>query len=91
MSSSRGSLASRINANEEISELIFKLQALLPERNHGHLRRVPKDQILKEVCKYIRKLNKEVENMSERISEVLGSVDHIGLLDEDVINTLLQY
>ena len=41
MSSSRGSLASRINANEEeINELIVKLQALLPERNHGHLRRV---------------------------------------------------
>uniref|UniRef100_A0A803L944 BHLH domain-containing protein n=2 Tax=Chenopodium quinoa TaxID=63459 RepID=A0A803L944_CHEQI len=86
MSSSRKSLSSRCPREDEISELIFKLQALLPERRCRHLRRVSRDEVLEEVCSYIRKLHKQVDDTSERISQLLASTD----LDADVLRSLLQ-
>ncbi|XP_021761654.1 transcription factor PRE6-like [Chenopodium quinoa] len=86
MSSSRILLASRCATEDEISELVFKLQALLPERRRQHLRRVSRDEVLEEVCSYIRKLHKQVDDTSERISQLLASAD----LDADVLRSLLQ-
>ncbi|KNA14639.1 hypothetical protein SOVF_105690 [Spinacia oleracea] len=90
MSSSRRSLASRCAREEEISELIFKLQSLLPERSRRHLRRVSKDEVLEEVCSYIRKLHKEVEDTSKTVYQLLVSADHNTIIDADVLRTLLQ-
>ncbi|CAO2826765.1 unnamed protein product [Amaranthus hypochondriacus] len=92
MSSNRRSLASR-SANEgEINELILKLQALLPDPNHGHLKRVSRADVLKEVCNYMKKLDKEIDDMSSTISQMLASADHnITSLDADVLSTLAPF
>ncbi|KAL2935078.1 Transcription factor ILI1 [Bienertia sinuspersici] len=85
-SSSKLSLASSRRASEgEISELIFKLQALLPERNGRELRRGSKEESLREVCSYINKLNKEVDDLSERLFQLLACT-----ADADALTTTLQ-
>ncbi|XBH57992.1 hypothetical protein VPH35_079507 [Triticum aestivum] len=122
-SRSRQSGSSRIT-DEQISDLVSKLQDLLPEarlrgndrvRNHsslafslymqqmvaleimvrlffffffffffthtpkhkeiGHCFVVPSSRVLQETCTYIRSLHREVDDLSERLSELLATSD----------------
>ncbi|GMH01351.1 hypothetical protein Nepgr_003190 [Nepenthes gracilis] len=52
-----------------------------------HMRSASK--ILKEVCTHIKKLQKEVDEQSERLSELLSSVD-INTVDAATLRSLLQ-
>ncbi|KAH0453843.1 hypothetical protein IEQ34_018167 [Dendrobium chrysotoxum] len=97
-SRSRHSASSRIT-DEQINELISKLQTLLPEaRLHTNDRVsnannfVPHKELLKfiqivmvqataakvlqETCSYIRSLHREVDDLSERLSELLETTDN---------------
>ncbi|CAN1266116.1 Transcription factor PRE5 [Linum perenne] len=48
-------------------------------------------KILKETCNYIRKLEREVDELSERLSRLLDTIDSSSEeLDVDSIRTLLQ-
>ncbi|WOK93262.1 transcription factor ILI3-like [Canna indica] len=62
--------------DEEINELISKLQSLLPEssrrRNAG---RVSASKLLKETCSYIKGLHREVDDLSERLSALMATMD----------------
>ncbi|KAK2973523.1 hypothetical protein RJ640_010578 [Escallonia rubra] len=52
-------------------------------------RLVPASKILKETCKYIKRLQGEVEDISERLSQLLASMDNSGV-DTDFLRRLLQ-
>ncbi|KAI0495413.1 transcription factor ILI6-like [Dendrobium catenatum] len=78
-SRSRHSASSRIT-DEQMNELISKLQTLLPEaRLHTNDRPVTNAnaaKVLQEICSYIRSLHREVDNLSERLSELLETTDN---------------
>ncbi|KAK8951193.1 Transcription factor bHLH135 [Platanthera zijinensis] len=76
-SSSRQSAASSPRITEEqINDLVSKLQALLPEARLGdNDRPASSGRVLQETCNYIRSLHQEVDDLSERLSELLESTD----------------
>lgn len=74
--SSLSSSTSRSISEDQISELLSKLQALLPEsqtRNGAH--RGSAARVLQDTCSYIRSLHQEVDNLSETLAELLASAD----------------
>ncbi|XP_006652899.1 transcription factor ILI1 [Oryza brachyantha] len=85
MSSSRRSRSRRAGSSplsssiseDQITELLSKLQALLPEssqaRNGAH--RGSAARVLQETCSYIRSLHQEVDNLSETLAQLLASPD----------------
>ncbi|XP_057479699.1 transcription factor PRE3-like [Actinidia eriantha] len=65
---------SRIS-DEQINELVSKLQELLPELPRRRSDKVSAGRILQETCNYIRSLHREVDDLSERLSELLATTD----------------
>ncbi|KAK6128224.1 hypothetical protein DH2020_038028 [Rehmannia glutinosa] len=86
--SNRRARVSRIT-EDEINDLILKLQTLLPDSSSRCNSRVSAPKILKETCNYLKKLHKEVDDLSERLSQLLAS-GVITTNDADIIRTLLQ-
>ncbi|KAF8772593.1 hypothetical protein HU200_005553 [Digitaria exilis] len=89
--SSRRSRASV--SEEEINELISRLQTLLPNarRRGGSQRRLQLQvrrralqvkvvasttKLLKETCSYIKSLHREVDDLSDRLSDLMATMDH---------------
>ncbi|XP_048139192.1 transcription factor ILI4-like [Rhodamnia argentea] len=75
---------------DEINNLIFKLQALLPQleqrRNNGRV--VAPSKILKETCSYIRRLHREMDELSERLTSLLDNME-ISSVDAQLLRTVL--
>ncbi|CAI9112211.1 OLC1v1012626C1 [Oldenlandia corymbosa var. corymbosa] len=86
--SSRSSRTSSGSRDDEISGLIFRLQRLLPNSSSRNKRAHP-SKTLEEVCNYIKKLNKDADDLSDRISQLLASGD-INANDAETIRNLLQ-
>ncbi|CAN0903532.1 Transcription factor PRE5 [Linum grandiflorum] len=94
---SSSSRAQNLSEDDIITDLTFKLQALLPHLNQRQPSRrlcvwmqgQEASKILKETCSYIRKLEREVNELSERLSTLLDAIDDQDL-DVDSIRTLLQ-
>ncbi|KAK4350515.1 hypothetical protein RND71_029828 [Anisodus tanguticus] len=84
MSCRRRSNNSRLT-QEEINDLVLKLQSLLPNSSSSNSR-VPASKILEETCNYIRMLHSEVDDLSEKLSQLLSSVDTNTV---DLVDTLL--
>ncbi|KAL0384953.1 UNVERIFIED_CONTAM: Transcription factor ILI5 [Sesamum radiatum] len=82
--SNRRARVSRIT-EDEMNDLILKLQALLPDSSSM----VSASKIVKETCNYLKKLHKEVDDLSERLSQLLAS-GAITSTDADAIRTLLR-
>ncbi|XP_073029303.1 transcription factor PRE3-like [Primulina eburnea] len=63
---------SRIS-DDQISDLVSKLQQLIPETsiNRSRSDKVSATKVLHETCNYIRKLHREVDNLSDRLLELL--------------------
>ncbi|URD89256.1 Transcription factor bHLH135 [Musa troglodytarum] len=62
--------------DEEINELVSKLQSLLPEsRRRRSAGRVSASKLLKETCSYIKGLHREVEDLSDRLSDLMATMD----------------
>ncbi|KAK3406304.1 hypothetical protein EUGRSUZ_K02466 [Eucalyptus grandis] len=77
--------------DDEIHDLIFKLQAMLPQleqrRNDG---KVAPSEVLKETCSYIRSLHREMDELSERLTTLLDNME-ISSVDAQLLrNVLLQ-
>ncbi|KAH0452071.1 hypothetical protein IEQ34_019370 [Dendrobium chrysotoxum] len=87
MSSRRGN--SRSITDDEINELISKLQSLLPESRRRNTTRASASKLLKETCSYIRSLHREVEDLSERLSELMASMDS-NSAQAEIIRSLLR-
>ncbi|CAN1155992.1 Transcription factor PRE4, partial [Linum perenne] len=81
MSSSRRSRtrqagSSRNITDDQILDLVTKLQQLLPElRNRRRSDKVSAANVLQETCNYIRSLHREVDDLSERLSGLLETTD----------------
>ncbi|XP_004152438.1 transcription factor PRE3 [Cucumis sativus] len=73
-SRSRQSSSVRIS-DEQITDLVHKLQQLLPEIRNRHSDKVSAAKVLQETCNYIRSLHREVDDLSERLSELLATSD----------------
>ncbi|CAL4916582.1 unnamed protein product [Urochloa humidicola] len=90
--SSRRSRSSRASSggisDEQISDLVAKLQALLPEARLRSNDRVPSARVLQETCSYIRSLHREVDDLSDRLSELLATAD-VSTAQAAVIRSLL--
>ncbi|KAM7508037.1 hypothetical protein LguiA_018490 [Lonicera macranthoides] len=71
---SRQSSSSRIT-DDQIIQLVSKLQQHLPEIRSSRSDKVSAPKVLQETCKYIRKLNKDVDDLSERLSQLLATMD----------------
>ncbi|KAJ4711305.1 Transcription factor protein [Melia azedarach] len=74
-SRSRQSGVSRIT-DDQISDLVSKLQQLIPEVRGRRSDKVSASKILQETCDYIRSLHREVDDLSDRLSELLASTDN---------------
>ncbi|GMJ05749.1 BANQUO 3, BASIC HELIX-LOOP-HELIX PROTEIN 161 [Hibiscus trionum] len=90
--SSQGSRASNKITDDELNALVVKLQALLPQLNHGRHGRVSSSttKVVKETCSYIRRLQKEVDDLGERLSQCLDSMD-ISSSDVEILTNLLHH
>ncbi|XP_010256912.1 PREDICTED: transcription factor ILI6-like [Nelumbo nucifera] len=73
-SRSRQSGNSRIT-DDQINDLVSKLQQLLPEIRDRRSDKVSASMVLQETCNYIRSLHREVDDLSERLSELLATTD----------------
>ncbi|KAJ7956371.1 Transcription factor like [Quillaja saponaria] len=60
---------------DEIDELVSKLQALLPQLNQRTNSRASVSKILEETCSHIKRLQREVNGLSERLSRLIDFVD----------------
>ncbi|XP_021286910.1 transcription factor ILI3-like [Herrania umbratica] len=87
--SSQGSRASNKITDDELSALILNLQTLLPQPNRCRNGRESATQVLSETCSYIRKLQAEIDDLSERLSQCLGSMDMTSL-DAEILRNLLR-
>ncbi|KAJ8625820.1 hypothetical protein MRB53_034350 [Persea americana] len=72
--SSRRTRAPNITENE-LNDLLSRLQALIPELDHNNETRVSISRVLKETCDHIRSLQKEVKDLSDRLSDLLENMD----------------
>ncbi|KAL8225638.1 hypothetical protein R6Q59_025402 [Mikania micrantha] len=61
--------------DEQINDLVSKLHQLLPEIRNRCSDKASAERVLQETCSYIRSLHREVENLSERLSELLDNTD----------------
>ncbi|CAB4264589.1 unnamed protein product [Prunus armeniaca] len=87
-SRSRQSGTSRNISDEQITDLVSKLQQLLPEIRNRRSDKVSASKVLQETCNYIKNLHREVDDLSDRLSELLASTD----MDSDqaaIIRSLL--
>ncbi|KAI3504644.1 hypothetical protein L2E82_46570 [Cichorium intybus] len=73
-SRTRQSTTSRIS-DDQINDLVSKLQQLLPEIRNRRSDKVSASKVLQETCNYIRSLHREVDDLSERLSELLENTD----------------
>ncbi|XP_052187154.1 transcription factor PRE6 [Diospyros lotus] len=73
-SRSRQSASSRIT-DDQIADLVSKLQQLVPELRHRRSDKVSASKVLQETCNYIRNLHREVDDLSDRLSELLANTD----------------
>ncbi|KAG6530119.1 transcription factor ILI5-like [Zingiber officinale] len=65
---------SRIS-DEEINDLISKLQALLPESRRRTTSRASAAKLLKEMCGYIKSLHQEVDDLSEQLAGLMATME----------------
>ncbi|KAK9276753.1 hypothetical protein L1049_006289 [Liquidambar formosana] len=66
--------SSRIT-DDQIADLVSKLQQLIPEIRNRRSDKVSASKVLQETCNYIRSLHREVDDLSDRLSELLASTD----------------
>ncbi|KAG7032204.1 Transcription factor PRE6, partial [Cucurbita argyrosperma subsp. argyrosperma] len=78
--SRRSPLPSTTISDHQIADLISKLHQLIPQiRNRrsssSSSSTVSASKVLQETCNFIRSLEREVDDLSERLSELLASTD----------------
>ncbi|PAN47551.1 hypothetical protein PAHAL_9G302000 [Panicum hallii] len=84
-----GHRAGRIT-DDEINELISKLQSLLPESSGRRAAsRSSASKLLQETCRYIRSLNREADDLSNRLKELMATMDGDSP-QADIIRSLLR-
>ncbi|KAI4366671.1 hypothetical protein MLD38_022518 [Melastoma candidum] len=67
-------MSSRIT-DDQILELVTRLRQLLPEIHNRRPEKASAPKVLQDTCNYIKGLHKEVDDLSERLSELLSTID----------------
>ncbi|KAJ8479356.1 hypothetical protein OPV22_023083 [Ensete ventricosum] len=86
-SRSRQSSSGRIT-DQQIDDLMSKLQSLLHEARVGSHDRASAAKVLQDTCSYIRSLHREVDDLSERLSELLDA-EGVSSAQAAIIRSLL--
>ncbi|KAJ6926893.1 transcription factor PRE1 [Populus alba x Populus x berolinensis] len=71
---SRQSSVPRIT-DDQIIHLVSKLRQFLPEIRQRPSDKVSASKVLQETCNYIKNLHREVDDLSERLSQLLATID----------------
>ncbi|KAL6135656.1 hypothetical protein ACLB2K_061742 [Fragaria x ananassa] len=74
-SSRQSSSGSPSIKDDQIIELVSKLRQLVPEIRDRRSDKVSASKVLQETCSYIRNLHREVDDLSERLSQLLATID----------------
>ncbi|XP_061358040.1 transcription factor PRE5-like [Gastrolobium bilobum] len=72
---SRQQSASTRISDDQIIELVSKLRQLVPEIRDRRSDKVSASKVLQETCNYIRSLHREVDDLSERLSQLLATIE----------------
>ncbi|EXB63853.1 hypothetical protein L484_021126 [Morus notabilis] len=75
-SSSRQSGVSMNISDDQITDLVSKLQRLIPEIRNRRSDKVSASKVLQETCNYIRNLHREVDDLSDRLSQLLATTEN---------------
>ncbi|XP_072974005.1 transcription factor ILI7-like [Typha angustifolia] len=86
--SSLPSSSSRIT-QEQIADLLSKLQQLLPESRVGSNERVSSATVLQETCNYIKSLHRDIDDLSARLGELLAAAGGVSSEEAAMIRSLL--
>ncbi|KAJ8547880.1 hypothetical protein K7X08_021116 [Anisodus acutangulus] len=62
-------------SDDQIADLVSKLQQLIPEIRNRRSDQVSASKVLQETCNYIRNLHREVDGLSDRLSQLLESTE----------------
>ncbi|RWV91534.1 hypothetical protein GW17_00046174 [Ensete ventricosum] len=62
-------------SDEELRELISRIQSVLPETRRGGRKEASGATLLKEMSEYIKSLHREVDDLSDRLSELVATMD----------------
>ncbi|XP_021723141.1 transcription factor PRE6-like [Chenopodium quinoa] len=62
-------------SDDQIADLVHKLQQLVPEIRGRRSSDKSANRVLQETCNYIRNLHREVDDLSDRLAELLASTD----------------
>ncbi|XP_057481401.1 transcription factor PRE2-like [Actinidia eriantha] len=65
---------SRIN-DDQIIDLVSKLQQLVPEIRNRRSNKLSASKVLEKTCNYVRNLHREVDDLSQRLTQLLGTID----------------
>ncbi|EPS71427.1 transcription factor style2.1, partial [Genlisea aurea] len=66
--------SSRPISDDQILRLVSQLHRLLPPAPPS-ISKISANKVLEETCEYIRKLQREIEDLSTRLSQLLLTVD----------------
>ncbi|KAM0058197.1 putative transcription factor bHLH family [Helianthus anomalus] len=72
--SRQSSSGARIS-DDQIIQLISKLQQLLPGTRIQRSNKASASKVLQETCTYVRSLHREVDDLSDRLSQLLSTID----------------
>ncbi|KAK4261142.1 hypothetical protein QN277_004184 [Acacia crassicarpa] len=76
MSSRRSRSSTREISDAQINDLVSKLQRLIPQLQPSTSHHeVSAAKVLKETCDYVKRLHREVDDLSDRLSELLANTD----------------
>ncbi|KAF5766055.1 putative transcription factor bHLH family [Helianthus annuus] len=75
MSSRRSRQPSTRITDDQIIQLLAKLQQLLPEIGNHRSNKASASKVLQETCNYVRSLHREVDDLSDRLSQLLSTID----------------
>ncbi|KAL1365734.1 hypothetical protein HN51_013720 [Arachis hypogaea] len=73
--SSSGAPTSAGMTDAQITDLVSKLQQLIPQLRSTHSDKVSAAKVLQETCSYIKTLHREVDDLSDRLSQLLANTD----------------
>ncbi|XP_021844581.2 transcription factor PRE6 [Spinacia oleracea] len=62
-------------SDDQIADLVRKLQQLVPEIHARRTSDKSANRVLQETCTYIRNLHREVDDLSDRLAELLASTE----------------
>ncbi|KAK9052448.1 hypothetical protein SSX86_029077 [Deinandra increscens subsp. villosa] len=62
-------------SDDQIVQLISKLQQLLPDTRIQRSNKASASKVLQETCSYVRSLHREVDDLSDRLSQLLSTID----------------